>query len=111
MGDATATLLLQLEQVRAACLNDARSYAKAVPGILNFISADKPLEQRRWGATFLAETFASPLVSPEEKLSIALPALPTVKGYFDNPQEDAVVVVKSAVQVATSIYPIIFRHM
>lgn len=103
-------LLVQLERIRQACFSEASNFVQSIPNILFLIASTQPLEQKRWGASFLAEGFASPLVTLQDKLNLALKALPTVRAYFDNPDEDAAVL-KSAVQIATSIYPLIFRHM
>ncbi|KAF2859116.1 hypothetical protein K470DRAFT_271831 [Piedraia hortae CBS 480.64] len=113
MVDVQKTLR-QLEQARRICLNDVAIYAQVVPGILNVISPQAHVSLRRWGSDFLAEAFASPVFRAEEKLKLSLSVLDTVNGYlarrdaFGEDEDPAVV--KSAVQCAASLYPLVFSH-
>lgn len=108
--ESSAQSLGQLEAARNLALGDGRYYPTIIPGVLPIISvsAGAPLEVQRWGADFLAETFASPTWQSDAKEASSLTVLPTLKDYMD--VEDTGVV-KSAVQAAASIYPLAYRHM
>lgn len=104
-----AHVIDQLNHARLIALKDPALYAQVVPGVLPLVGAHEELQVKQWGADFLAEAFASPVWSADEKQKGCLQALDTLKIWMDNPSEDANVV-KSAVQTATSIYPYVFRH-
>ena len=114
MGDPTGTIK-QLNAARDIVLKDAAIYPQVVPGVLPVISSSHPVELRRWGGDFLAETFASPVLNSEEKQKLALGVLDTLRGYLARKEEvgedEDEGVVKSAVQAASSIYPLVFRHV
>lgn len=101
--------IAQLESARKLALGDAAYYPQIVPGVLPIIGANAQLELRRWGADFLAETFAAPGLVPEEKQRLSLVILQTLKDFLEIPGEDAAVI-RSVVQVATSIYPFVFKY-
>ena len=100
--------LAQLNEARAHCLRDAAFYPAIIQGILPIIGPSARVELRRWGADFLAETFANPLVAPDQRQTMALTVLENLKTMIENPGEDAAVV-KSVVQAAASIYPAVFK--
>ena len=100
----------QLNAARRFVLDDAMLYPRIVEGILPIIGANARLELRRWGADFLAETFASPSVPTQTKESMAVLVLQLLKDLLDVPGED-VEVVKAVIQAAASIYGLIFRYM
>ena len=102
--------LSQLEAARNLALGDGRYYPTIIPGVLPIIgaSANATLQVQRWGAEFLAETFASPAWPAEVKEAAALTVLATLNQYLN--AEDTGIV-KHAVQAAASIYPLIYRHM
>jgi symplekin len=100
----------QLNDVRKLVLGDASYYPHIIQGVLPIIGPSARVELRRWGADFLAETFASPAVPAHQKEALCLVVLETIKGMIENPQEDAAVV-KSIVQVAASVYPLVIRWM
>lgn len=100
----------QLDAARNLVLGDAAFYPQIVQGILPIIGANARLELRRWGADFLAETFASPALATEQKGKLSLQVLQTLKDLLEIPNEDTAVV-KSVVQAAASLYPLVFRHM
>ena len=52
----------------------------------------------------------SPNVPTQQKETLSLVVLETLKAMIENPQED-VAVVKSIVQTAASIYPLVVRWM
>ncbi|KAK0119903.1 hypothetical protein ONS95_011330 [Cadophora gregata] len=98
----------QLENARKLVLNDAIHYPQVVQGILPIGAPGSRVELRRWVSEFLAETFASPSVAPQQKEAMSLIVLETLKSMIENQQEDSAVV-KSVVQTAASIYPLVFR--
>ncbi len=102
--------IAQLNAARRIVLGDAKLYPQIVEGILPIIGANARLELRRWGAEFLAETFASPAVSSQIKESMSVLVLQLLKDLLDVPGED-VEVIKAVVQAAASIYGLIFRYM
>ena len=81
-----------------------------LPGILPIIGPNAHLDVRRWGADFLAEGFASPAVPRQQKEQLSIEVIPTLRGILENQKED-VSVVRSAVQAAASLYPLVFRRM
>lgn len=104
-----ADTIKQLNAARNLVLADPVLYVQVVPGLLHIVGADTILELRRWGADFFAETFASPVLAPEHKQNLALQVLDTLKAFLERANEDTAVV-KSVVQAAASIYPLVFRH-
>jgi symplekin len=68
------------------------------------------LELRRWGAEFLAETFASPALGQQPKQKLSAQILQTLRELLETPGEDTAVV-RSVIQTAASLYPLIFRQM
>jgi symplekin len=102
--------LMQLNDARSLVLGDANYYPQIIQGILPIIGPDARVELRRWGADFLAETFSSPAVPTNEKQTLSLIVLETLKSMLENVNEDTGVV-KSIVQTAASIYPLVFRWM
>ncbi|KAM0718497.1 hypothetical protein Q7P37_005567 [Cladosporium fusiforme] len=113
---APADTIRQLNSARDIVLRDATIYPQVVPGVLPVIGISTPVEQRRWGADFLAETFASPVVNADDKqrMCVGSGMLDTLKGYLHRKEElgedEDPAVVKSAVQCAASVYPLVFRH-
>lgn len=100
----------QLNVARGMVLADPTSYPQIIHGVLPIIGRDARVELRRWGSDFLAETFANPTLPPQQKETLALVVLETLKSLIENPQEDSAVV-KSIVQAAASIYPLVVRWM
>jgi symplekin len=99
-----------LAQARGLALENPALYTKILPGILPFIGSNSALDLRTWGAAFLAETFASPVLPQDDKQTLSLQVLPLLKEYLDAPDQDFAVV-KTAVQASATIYPLIFRYM
>lgn len=114
MAHAEAAALQNLEAARRIALKDHTLYPQVVPGVITAIAPTASLELRRWGAEFLAETFASQVVTTDEKQQLSLIVLDTLKGYLSRKEmtgeDEDTSVVKSAVQCAASIYPQVFRH-
>jgi symplekin len=99
----------QLGDARKLVLNDSNYYPTIIQAFLPIIAPPARVELRRWGADFLAETFASPTIAPQEKENLSLIVLETLKSMIEDPNQDTAVV-KSVVQTAASIYPLVFRH-
>lgn len=102
--------LEQLEAARQIVLGDSALYPQIVQGILPIVGATARLELQRWGAEFLAETFASPAFPAIAKENSAVGVLGTLKDLLEIPGEDAGVV-KRVVQTAASIYALVFHYM
>lgn len=100
----------QLNAARNLVLGDAAFYPQIVNGIIPLIGARARLELRRWGADFLAETFASPVLAATQKEQLAATVLHMIREILELPESD-VAVLKSVVQIAASLYPLVFRHM
>ncbi|KAF2277461.1 uncharacterized protein EI97DRAFT_292454 [Westerdykella ornata] len=109
MGSSSQSLA-QLEAARGLALGDGRYYPTIIPGVLPIIgvNANATLEVQRWGADFLAETFASPTWAPDVKASSALTVLPTLHEFVEATDAS---IVKSAIQAAACIYPLVYRHI
>lgn len=110
---ATLTVEKQIDQLndaRKLVLSDANYYTQIIQGILPIIGPSARVELRRWGADFLAETFSSPTIPSSQKETLSLVVLDTLKVMIENPHEDSAVV-KSIVQTAASIYPLVVRWM
>lgn len=108
--DHVVDQIAQLNAARNLVLGDAAFYPQIVNGILPLIGARSRLELRRWGSDFLAETFASPALPTAQKEQLAATVLQTVREILELPESD-MAVLKSVVQAAASLYPLVFRHM
>nr|POF26288.1 mrna cleavage and polyadenylation specificity factor complex subunit pta1 [Quercus suber] len=113
MASAAATIA-QLNSARDIVLRDPAIYPQVIPGVVPIVGSAALLDLRRWGADFLAETFASPVLNAEEKQKLCIGVLDTLAGYLTRKEklgeEEDPSVVKSAVQCAASVYPLVFRH-
>ncbi|KAF7899186.1 uncharacterized protein EAF01_008399 [Botrytis porri] len=98
----------QLNDARKLVLSDANYYTQIIQGILPIIGPSARVELRRWGADFLAETFSSPTIPSSQKETLSLVVLDTLEDMIENPHEDSAVI-KSIVQTAASIYPLVVR--
>lgn len=107
---APADQISQLNAARKLMLRDTNYVEQVVEGILPIVQPGSHVELRRWFADFLAETFASPTIKPAQKEGLSLSVLETLKVTIENPLEDHAVV-KSIVQTAASIYPLVVRWM
>ena len=108
--DNVASQIAQLNAARNLVLSDAALYPQILNGILPIVGAHTGLELRRWGADFLAETFANPLLATSQKEQFAPNVLQTIQDVMALPETDTAVL-QSLVQASTSLYPLIFRHM
>ncbi|KAL1844369.1 hypothetical protein VTJ49DRAFT_48 [Mycothermus thermophilus] len=101
----------QLEQLNAArklVLENSTYYAQIVKGVLPIIGPQAPVELRRWGAEFLAESLATPVLSMGEKEGIAVTVLETLRHLIEAPNEDTIVL-KACIAAAASAYPVVVR--
>ncbi|KAJ5577841.1 uncharacterized protein N7459_006805, partial [Penicillium hispanicum] len=105
-----ANQVAQLNAARNLVLGDAALYPQIVNGILPIVGAHTKLELRRWGADFLAETFASPVLATTQKEQLAPNVLRSLQEIMALPETDPAVL-QSLVQAATSLYPLVFRHI
>ncbi|KAJ5458269.1 hypothetical protein N7475_009657 [Penicillium sp. IBT 31633x] len=113
MAQATENVVDQVAQLNAArslVLGDAAFYPQIVNGILPIVGASTRLELRRWGANFLAETFASPMLAVAQKEQLAPNVLQTIREILELPETDTAVL-QSLVQTSASLYPLVFRHV
>ncbi|KAJ5166590.1 Protein of unknown function DUF3453 [Penicillium canariense] len=113
MAQSTDQVVDQVAQLNAArnlVLGDAALYPRIVSGILPIVGANARLELRRWGADFLAETFASPMLPTAQKQQLAPGVLQTIQEILGLPETDTAVL-SSLVQTSASLYPLIFRHI
>ncbi|TQB70036.1 hypothetical protein MPDQ_001051, partial [Monascus purpureus] len=113
MADSAGKLVDQIAQLNAArnlVLGDAAFYPQIVEGILPIVGAHARLELRRWGAEFLAETFASPALAAAQKEKMADKVLQAIREILELPENDTAIL-KSLVETAASLYPLVFRHI
>ncbi|KAJ5612658.1 hypothetical protein N7510_005852 [Penicillium lagena] len=108
--DHVADQVAQLDAARTLVLGDAALYPQIVNGVLPIVGAHARVELRRWGAEFLAEAFASPLLSAVQKEPMATAVLQTIRQLSEVPDQDAAVM-KGLVQAVASLYPSLFRHI
>ncbi|KAI9934442.1 hypothetical protein ASPWEDRAFT_43856 [Aspergillus wentii DTO 134E9] len=108
--DQLADQIARLSAARNLVLGDSAFYPQIVNGILPIIGASARLELRRWGAEFLAETFASPALATGQKEQLAANALQTLREILEIPEEDTLVL-RHIVQTTASLYPLVFRHI
>jgi symplekin len=99
--------LARLEKARSLALTDAAYYPQIVQGILPIVTQNDAVEIKRWGADFLAETFASPQLLAPAKVELAISVVPAVK---DSLEARDAAVLKSAVQCCASLYPLLFKY-
>lgn len=103
----------QLEQLGAArklVLENSTYYDRIVKGVLPIIGPTAPVELRRWGAEFLAESLATPVLTMRDKENMTLAVLDTLRGLLDHAGEDAIVL-KASITAAASAYPVAMRWM
>ncbi|KAK4042204.1 hypothetical protein C8A01DRAFT_44727 [Parachaetomium inaequale] len=108
---AAISVAEQLEQLGAArklVLETPTYYDRIVKGVLPIIGPTAPLALRRWGAEFLAESLATPVLAMRDKENITVAVLDTLRGLLDGAAEDAIVL-KACVAAAASAYPVALR--
>lgn len=99
--------LQHLKDARRIVLKQPDYWAQVLTTTLPLISSPI-IEVRRWGAEFLAESFATPMIEAAAKLELALACLDTLLQLSEEKEAD---ILKNVVQCSASVYPIIFRHM
>ena len=100
----------QLNAARKIVLENAAYYDRIVKGILPIIGPTSPVQLRRWGAEFLAESLSTPALSTREKENLTVAILETLRSLVDSPNEDPIVL-KASVMAAASAYPVVMRWM
>lgn len=104
-------VLKQLETVRRACLETPAQYVTVVPAVVPVLQGQQDIEVRRWGADFIAEAFANPVIPGNDKQQMVTgTVIALLRSMLESPSED-VAVVKSVIQACASIYPYVFRKM
>lgn len=111
MATSVTQQLAQLNEARRIVLGDAQLYPQIVEGILPIIGPNARLQIQRWGADFLAETFASPVVPSKMKETMGIRVLQLLKDWLDQPGGGDVEIIKNVVQAAASIYEFVVRYM
>lgn len=97
----------QLNDARKLVLGDVKYYPSVVRGIVPIIGPTAALELRRWGAEFLSEAFATPALPNGEKETMQPYVLDTLSQLLE--KDGDVQVLRSAIQTASSIYPLALR--
>lgn len=108
----------QLNQARTLALEDPRMYSKVLPAVLPILNSrnNPSSELKSWGADFLAEIFSSPTLSADDKQAMAVQVLPVLREFLELPGGlsatpiDQIGTVKSAIQAAASVFPLVFRY-
>ncbi|KAI1775021.1 hypothetical protein F4818DRAFT_58648 [Hypoxylon cercidicola] len=98
----------QLDDARKLVLGNAGYYTQVIQATLPIIGPSALIEFRRWGADFLAEAFATPAIAPNQKETLSLLVLETLKLLLEDPNQD-VLVLRGVIQAAASIYPLALR--
>ncbi len=105
-----AEQIKQLNAARRMVLENSAYYDRIVKGILPIIGPTSPLDLRRWGAEFLAESLATPALSTRDKENLTLAILGTLQSLVESPNEDPLVLKASIITAATA-YPMVMRWM
>ncbi|KAK3394612.1 hypothetical protein B0H63DRAFT_52069 [Podospora didyma] len=113
MADSVKTLsvseqIQQLSAARRIVLENASYYDRILKGILPIIGPSSPVELRRWGSEFLAESLSTPALSMRDKESLTVSILETLRSLVESPNEDPLVL-KASVIAAASAYPVVVR--
>jgi symplekin len=98
----------QLNEARKIVLENPSYYQKIVEGILPAIRPSAPIELRRWGADFLAESLSTPVLSIPDKVGLTIAVLGTLRELVESQKEDPLVL-RSAVIAAASAFPHVLR--
>lgn len=117
-----AAQISSLNQARALALADPSMYSKVLPAVLPILNSNNPNlspELKSWGADFLAEIFSSPTLSADDKQGMIVQVLPVLRELLELPggttgttttSVDQIGTVKSAIQAAASVFPLVFRY-
>ncbi|KAK3328943.1 hypothetical protein B0H66DRAFT_7424 [Apodospora peruviana] len=98
----------QLNGARKIVLENPAYYDRIVKGILPIIGPSSPVELRRWGADFLAESLSTPALSTRDKENLTVSILETLRLLVEGPNEDPLVL-RATVMAAASAYPVVMR--
>ncbi|KAK1830337.1 mRNA cleavage and polyadenylation specificity factor complex subunit pta1 [Podospora conica] len=98
----------QLNEARKIVLENASYYDRIVKGILPIIGPSSPVELRRWGAEFLAESLSTPVLNSRDKENLTVAILDTLRLLLESKGEDPLVL-KASIIAAASAYPIAMR--
>ena len=107
---SVAEQLAQLNAARQLVLADAVLYPQIIQGVLPIVGVNASIEIRRWGADFLAETFASLAVTSQQKQGLSIVVLQTLRELLEVQGQD-IEVLKNVVQAAAGAYGHVFRHV
>jgi symplekin len=107
---SVAEQIQQLNEARKLVLENATYYDSIVKGILPIIGPTSPVELRRWGAEFLAESLSTPALGIRDKENMTVATLETLRLLVEEPSEDPLVL-RACVMAAASAYPIAMRWM
>ena len=110
MTQSVSEQLSQLGDARQLVLADAALYPQIIAGVLPIIGVNALLDLRRWGADFLAETFASVAVTSLQKRQMSIVVLQTMRELLEKQDQDPAVV-KDIVQAAAGLYGHVFHHV
>lgn len=105
-----AQLLKQLEGARLTALNNPSVYDHFIPGFTTLVQQNPDRDIRRWGADFVAEAFSQPLMPSAQKEELVGSVVPFLRHLLEAQPVD-VPIVRSAIQAAASIYPLVFRRV
>lgn len=115
-----AAQIASLNQARALALADPSMYSKVLPAVLPILSSSNnpnlSPELKSWGADFLAEIFSSPTLSADSKQGMVIQVLPVLREFLELPGGqtatpiDQIGTVKSVIQAAASVFPLVFRY-
>lgn len=109
-ASSPAEVLQHLEAARKVVLSDSHFYSKIVHVILSIVGPAASVEVRRWGADFLAETFASPALTETQREELCTDVLVFLHQFLESHTEDPLAV-RSMIQSAASCYAMLFRTM
>jgi len=107
---AVSVQIQQLNDARKVALENPNYFDSIVRGILPIVGPSSPVELRRWGAEFLAESLSTPVLSMRDKESLTVTILETLRQLVNSPNEDALVL-KASIMAAASAYPVVMRWM
>ncbi|KAH9887862.1 hypothetical protein F4778DRAFT_797338 [Xylariomycetidae sp. FL2044] len=100
----------QLEGARGLVRGDPTYYPQVIQAALSIVGPGTAVQFRRWGADFIAEAFATPALPIAQKETLSLLVLETLKSFVEDVNQD-VLVLRSVIQAAASIYPLALRWM
>lgn len=109
-ADGGSKLIENLQNARRIVLHDPRHYPTIVTAIQRCFQDKSNISARVWMANLLAESFGAPTWSQEQKEPQALAMLEILEGMVSE-KDTNTEMVKSGIQIAASIYRIVFNYM